>query len=402
MLVPPLPLEIVDLIVVQVRLSCGNDDHARRSNGRSAALVCRAWRDFGTAMFWKEVVLNSPAEAACVEQRFNSCPGLGPLVKKIYAGDPMGGPMTGQSTSGAPASLYPLLRHCSSLGTLSSTAWWTDAPLLLQHASQIPSLDTFFLRIPAYGGRAPDPLPLLTGLQHLSSVSTLAFQAHLIAEPFSAPPPPTILLRPDCLILTAIPPSFGPTNRTFSLGILNAVDPATLSNLAVTLFPRDDKLVRAISRFHNLDALFVDLEEPLKARPTLDAVLQLPAHQPKLKAVIIKTRREAGLRAAHTPTLSSFLASLPLKGFILDLSGFRPDFDPEPAALPSMDDFIVSVEYGLPVIRRGRVDFRDHPGQRYCRLSGGSKMGWCTIDETDGSEYETEGSEVETDESEAE
>jgi hypothetical protein len=37
--VPPLPLELVALIVDELALSCGEDDQTKRSNGRNVALV---------------------------------------------------------------------------------------------------------------------------------------------------------------------------------------------------------------------------------------------------------------------------------------------------------------------------------------------------------------------------
>ncbi|GAA5947132.1 hypothetical protein JCM10213_001431 [Rhodosporidiobolus nylandii] len=72
---PSLPLELVSLVLTELRLSCRNDT-VRRVIGRNVALVCRAWESLGLGIAWHTLELDSPARVKRATAHFATHPRL--------------------------------------------------------------------------------------------------------------------------------------------------------------------------------------------------------------------------------------------------------------------------------------------------------------------------------------
>ncbi|GAA6007573.1 hypothetical protein JCM10207_006391 [Rhodosporidiobolus poonsookiae] len=136
--VPSLPLELNNLILRELRLSCGDDDAARRSIGLAAALVCKAWQPLGVGVVWYSVRLDSPSRTRRLSESAEHFPHFPPLIKKAYLVPTPSDAAAGRGETGSGPDKDRLGEFLSLCTLLDLLIWW-----LLSHPKpQEHSADT--------------------------------------------------------------------------------------------------------------------------------------------------------------------------------------------------------------------------------------------------------------------
>lgn len=182
--VPPLPLELVALIVDELAASCSEDQKQRLANGRNVALVCRSWSSLGTAVVWRNVVLHSPEELSSLLSHFERHPKLPLLLKELYLVEAEGAEEDDDSAATQEEALLvgsqvkELWTTCSNIQQLEvSTPPWLPAAALFDNLPLLKRLRQLDLT-PEPGRAFYRKTPsLLSSLASLTSLRTLAIGA---------------------------------------------------------------------------------------------------------------------------------------------------------------------------------------------------------------------------------
>ncbi|GAA6036123.1 hypothetical protein JCM8097_006627 [Rhodosporidiobolus ruineniae] len=376
--IPPLPLEIVGLIIDEVRLGLENDEE-RWSNCRNLALVCREWRSLGTAAYWHTVGLESPDEGLQVDRHLKRYPHLASLVRMLELRGEDGSryslppPSGGPPDYGPSEGVYTVIRRCLSLRELACTA---GAP-----AAE------------AFAAFPTSSASLLYDLYRLTSVSVLCLHIPFHLEPLDLnapsdltadfPPPPAVLLPLRHLEIVPHRRAWAHPTSFFTSHLLRATNPATLRALCISLFPTSADLVRQLSSFPDLRSLEFTLEDADEARHIFDDVLRLPLALDKLKSITVHAPDGPhDLRSPQTPTLCSFLDSIPLSSHRVVFLLYNHELDPAasdpPEVFPSMMDRLREAKQGVAFAVE-RVDATIVLGRGQCtymKLIAGEHSGW--------------------------
>ncbi|BGP15372.1 hypothetical protein JCM10213_001436 [Rhodosporidiobolus nylandii] len=349
--VPSLPLELIPLILTELRLFSGRDDITKRVTGRSIALVCRAWYPLGVALAWHDLVLDSPQAVKRVVELFERRPDLRCLLRNVdIIGNSLGGEPQVQSDH------EPYSRIAE-----DDIVWlWANAP-------GIRSLEVFDSTWIRFDETVPY-LHLLKNLQrshiilfvpptHLSTM----FYAALFASLATATRLKVFCLITPCSefrwIGPSLPSSSGPplplktlsfmpirSERTNDTRVfrrtLDLVQSATLTTLTAYLEPSDLPILDTLPRFDNLSMIALHLEWPDKHGPLVHHFLTiLRTLSPRrlrftLFAVDVRTPHLGLVPLPASFTLTSFLLALPSFVALATLSHFHLRSDSVPQAQP--------------------------------------------------------------------
>ncbi|BGP15446.1 hypothetical protein JCM10213_005138 [Rhodosporidiobolus nylandii] len=270
--VPSLPLELISLVLLELRLSFRNkpgESRPPRENILNVALVCKAWKPLGLGIVWDVVLLDSPAATRRAVDHFRAYPHLLQLVRGYDLRD---SPSVSGDTAQAllitqrgqrptlAGEILELWRSGSALDSLViASLSWLDHDHLLHAMPRVDNLKQ--LRALCLGMSAgPDPtlhnaicLSLLSTFRHLSEVA-LVLKFHG-ARWLDLPPIP----RPvDRLRLSLLLLSFEAGHGTdvyrqvASRYLLDLVEPRILTALVLALEPSDLSFVDSLTRFDNL------------------------------------------------------------------------------------------------------------------------------------------------------
>ncbi|BGP15385.1 hypothetical protein JCM10213v2_003353 [Rhodosporidiobolus nylandii] len=261
---PSLPLELVSLILAELRLSCRNDNE-RRTIGRNVALVCKAWESLGLGIAWHTLELDSPAKVKSATAHFATHPRLLRFVREHRVAGRGGVPAdrTPSSESGQTAADEVIALWARSPSVLSLaiiTPSWLHCDRLVFALSSLSSLrHVRNLDIQP----VPDPsdntfqtsliLAFISTLHHLQELD-LVFPLNHVRW-IGLPP-----LPPDPSLLPLRKITVSPTR--ILIGETHPLQPATLTSLALLLESSDLRTVDLIPRFVNLTHLDVALHTP--------------------------------------------------------------------------------------------------------------------------------------------
>ncbi|GAA6036119.1 hypothetical protein JCM8097_006625 [Rhodosporidiobolus ruineniae] len=376
--VPSLPLEVVGLIVEQVRLSCENDDSARRLNGLSIALVCRAWRDFGTGVVWYRLVLDSPEKACQEHETLSAVPHLAALVKEIDISKAKALTVGARARAATASAVHvdSLLLAFPTLQCVKLSADWVGTAVVLSALRHVPSLRVLFLDVTFPRLQAA---PLTHQLQHLSSLVHLHVAGDFADEETSAfPSPPTLLPLQDLTIRCASSPNPASV-QSFAMHLVKSIDPSTLRILQIALLPPDEQILSEVARFPHLTVLVATFAG--NAPRLYDQLLAMASFLPRLKVLCIAyCGIRQNLYSPSTPTLSSFLDSLPtiyllsLPGFYFNPGNNETELDPcrsaEYTVLRAVELRATAVAGDEAMVTYAKVQYRDGDVQ-WCQCGVG-------------------------------
>jgi hypothetical protein len=279
---PSLPLELVTLIVLELRLSC-DDDTARRANGLAVALVCKSWVLIGEQVVWHRVVLDSAAQATFLLKHFEEHKHLPKLVKDLKVGKPTVKPASDDEASDDealdddedPAStcadLASLWTCCTSITELEydETTWMTTGSFLkgLRNLKALRNLAFLFSTMEA---EEPlvflDTLNFLTNLEELTVISMSEVPRCRWVRAPSQPPLSLWQLK------YVVSPSGG--GQQFINHLLDLIKPETLLSCVSYVDPLYLDLVDRFLLFPNLYHLSIGFRRDLDVSPLLQHLLE--------------------------------------------------------------------------------------------------------------------------------
>ncbi|GAA6007433.1 hypothetical protein JCM10207_006340 [Rhodosporidiobolus poonsookiae] len=312
--VPSLPLELVGLILTEVRLSCDDDDAARRSNGLAAALVCKAWQPYGVAAIWHTVKLNSLHQARYLAEQSEHFAHFPPLIKEMSLEPSLSDDvdLAGEDVVAELGSLWSRCTHLQVL-TAEQVVPWLD---YLEIALYLPSLKRLqHLEVDGSNLAYAYPLLLLPPLATLDDlISFTLILVHM--QPHRFPPRPHAAKPVRCrrvdVTLIVTHPEEGVS--FFALSLLDGIDASSLHSLHFTAYPADLPLVDRMFRFPSLRTFHLMLQNPTAAIPLVERALHLVKSHPRPLELVIGgsgCTTPLCLGDSRSATLSTFLAAIP-------------------------------------------------------------------------------------------
>ncbi|BGP15432.1 hypothetical protein JCM10213_005067 [Rhodosporidiobolus nylandii] len=369
--VPSLPLELVSLVLIELRLSCVDDADLRR-NGRSIALVCKAWQRLGLELACYRLTLDSPAKAKTTLQHLAANPHLMPLVRiliVVNSDDRARDAAQRVAAQGANAptptdDVVALLRGCSSLVSLQvRTPAWVDCDQLvlalsaLRRLSRLQSL-TFF-PLPGRDDTLQTSL-ILSILPNLEQATTLQILVSLSGIRWLMLPSstsPSLPLRRMTVLCTRLFDDVHPRPNLLP-SLLDLILPGTLTDLVLVIEHTDILVLAYLPRFPNLASLELHLHTPAlhtALLPRLLSVLSSFGSSRKLRLFLRRGPPTDVDLAEHEPlpgypTLSALQAALPPSVRLADFGDVfvTADVLPPPLLEEAVGDF--STYLALPVL----------------------------------------------------
>ncbi|GAA6007486.1 hypothetical protein JCM10207_006359 [Rhodosporidiobolus poonsookiae] len=346
--VPSLPLELIDPILTELRLSCGDDDAARRSNGLATALVCKAWQPLGVEVIWHTVKLDSLDSTRRLLGQAQRFPHFPPLIRAVHllrTPEPEEDDLSDFSAAAdydddfaGLSSLWPLCPYLEHLSV--ATAPWIDYDALCYQLPHHIELKHIKLALNEFG--CPYSLRVLPQLARLPRLARLSLTLLIKLDDTDWTLPartsaPLGLERIEAVVIVS-PAAEHASAAPFHLALLNHVDASTLRELTITLAPTDIALVDRIFRFSALRSLAVWLPAAPASLPLLDHLLHTATtHKIPLQLGIVGEMdapygdghaTELVLPTAGSSSLSAFLGAVPasvvdfhIRGFHLTLAG---------------------------------------------------------------------------------
>ncbi|GAA6036060.1 hypothetical protein JCM8097_006593 [Rhodosporidiobolus ruineniae] len=287
----PLPLEVVGLVVDSLEGLLAEDWPARRKNGMNVALVCRAWRSFGTSLTWRCVIVGTQQQQDELVSHFERRPHLAMNVREVKYSrvellerpdysidDRISVPAVVSARLGA---------LCNTLHSFSSdNSFVSPRPFLHALASQkkTPLLRRLIIRLHA---NAADVLDLLPSFSNLTSL-----ELHLWGSGFKLPPRPEGVNEKSLLRLQLARIHVVDEHQTAARGavlrsILQLLDPLALSFVSVTLEDDDPSPIDWLASATRLFLLQVDFAPSHDLRPTVLRVLDLVPRLPRLYTLLL-------------------------------------------------------------------------------------------------------------------
>ncbi|BGP15388.1 hypothetical protein JCM10213_005112 [Rhodosporidiobolus nylandii] len=312
--VPYLPLELISLILTELRLSCCEDDAIRRANGLSAALVCRSWKPLGVGVVWHRIKIEQSKEAERFLAHFDEYPQHACLVKEMVVegcGDEV---WAAEPLDECSKFIARLFRACPRVSTASLRSnGWFDAGRCVQHmaAHPAPFLQHFAVDITVLS------FSLFTLFYHCSAfvdLRSLELRV-LIVRPLvgSATPRRAPRLLPLAKLFMRLPFS---TLEPFLVidDLLSRVDPATLRAIDISLPTAGDVLWQRLASLPALRTLsFLTTAEPNPLPAFASLLPHLPSFQTLFRLVIVFHGDSTPPPAPSSQlTVRSFLDAIPL------------------------------------------------------------------------------------------
>ncbi|GAA6020676.1 hypothetical protein JCM10207_007821 [Rhodosporidiobolus poonsookiae] len=351
--IPFLPPELIDLILTEVRLSCGDDDDARRSNGLAAALVCKAWQPYGVAAIWHTVKLDSPEEMSRLVESAKTFPHFPPFIKELYllstpADVNESAQVDGELNRGTDqlADLCALCTHLRVLDT--GIASWVTSEQLALALPHLPCLT--HLELGAMERSCPSPLRLFPRLATPAGLVKLAITVIVGRENWAGPPPFATPLRVrylDALVRPLFETEEAGT-APFYLALFDHLDATSPVDVSLTLKPMDLPVIEGLSRFSNLRVLTTLLPSTSASLALVDRVFHLAKthSNPLIMNVIGRSNPPFGnghptelrLPTLGTSSFSAFLAALASSISSFHIRGFYLTLDRDFQRLPCLRD----------------------------------------------------------------
>ncbi|GAA6036128.1 hypothetical protein JCM8097_006629 [Rhodosporidiobolus ruineniae] len=270
--VPPLPLEVVSLIVEQVRMSSYDEDEDKYDDSTIVRML----------------------ELASQGQ------------------DPTGTTDSAQEAKRETAATHvaSILAECPQLYSLSLSSDWLAPVNVLSVARHITSIRE--LKVEAEGSsRLLAPKAFLHQVQSLPFLERLELYCRVRPADLNTSnfPPPNKLLSLRNLDLFV--PYGSTVIQAFATPLLRSISPTTLTHCALHLYPKYGNLLDDLVRFEHLAYLHFMIDTA--AVGTLfDDILSLAPHLPTLHTLVMDVGgRGRDFRCDRFPTLASFLSSLP-------------------------------------------------------------------------------------------
>ncbi|GAA5908967.1 hypothetical protein JCM6882_004957 [Rhodosporidiobolus microsporus] len=315
--VPPLPLEVVTLIVDEVRLSCAKQRH-RRVAGLTIALVCRAWRSLGEGVCWHHLPLLDADVVRETVRRFEEAPHLARSVRKFSCGEPVLEDEEAEAAItedlAATKNLLAIWRCCTRVEVLGLyNAHWVNTSHFFSHLSPSDSVQTFNFETHRPHG-ATHLLRALTSFPRLSTLSIIfpkySASADSVETLRAAPLVP--LRHFDCVTTSQFPVQAAPS-RPLLRELIEQIHPDTLQTVTLVHNFADLSLLDHLFRFPDLRTLTLTVlgESPWVV---VDRVLELSERrQPPLSCSIGSRTLEGfgpAIRLRGKHTLEEMLAAL--------------------------------------------------------------------------------------------
>ncbi|GAA6007618.1 hypothetical protein JCM10207_006410 [Rhodosporidiobolus poonsookiae] len=341
--VAPLPLELVSLILTELRLSCGDDDAARRSNGLATALVCKAWQPLGVCVVWHSVRLDSPSRTRRLSERAEQFPHFPAFIKK---------------------------------------AWfrWVNYEAITRVLPLLKHYRTFKLGAAQHG--LPYPLSILPKLAALPHLNCLSLLTALSNDGWETPAhtfAPIRITRISLVVVVA-PQAAGADTSHFYLDLFDDLDTHTLRDMTLMLHPGDLAVIHRLFCFPSLRILIVVLPASPAAFPLVDRMLQAASPHPIPLTVVLsgaintaaaeRGATELRLPSTGSSSLTAFLDAVPTS--IVD---FR------------IDDFYLNANFGASRVlihhhANAKEDLDSDPVRRLStieRIAQGKPSGVCRV-----------------------
>ncbi|GAA5906765.1 hypothetical protein JCM6882_003295 [Rhodosporidiobolus microsporus] len=343
--VPPLPLELVSLVVDHLATLLEGEGRGRRANGTSVSLVCRSWRKLGTELAWRTVVVESVAQARSVVAHLeqHSTPASCVRELDIRNGDASIGrefTRTVSSTLG----LAEVFRLPIRLGAVRvDYASWLTSSLLVHELSRTEHAATLTKLAISTSNFDCAPSIFLRELAQFSGLSSLTLQAFWTGDigvllSSSSPSRHLLLTHLDLSLRAGSADSILP--KQFNRGILDLISPSTLRHISCTAGTLDDLPFSSLASFTTLAQITLSVVDLPITTTLFDDMIALVQNLPLLWAFRL-TKGDSGettpaQRRVLTSTfpLTKLLSLLPLhlREFVLD--GFdypRSSFPPAKA-----------------------------------------------------------------------
>ncbi|GAA6036040.1 hypothetical protein JCM8097_006580 [Rhodosporidiobolus ruineniae] len=293
--VPPLPLEVVGLIVDSLADSLQGDWPARRENGKNVALVCRAWRSLGANLAWRHVFLETREQQDSLVKHLRRRKNLGEQVRTFEYRIPedwqphLDDLMPGR---GAPTRPRPLIHRldklCPNLRAFSWRHNYESVEEVFYNLAHSPLASS--LRRLSIGSTADDYDRLLDQLANFPNLDDLAFDGCAPTWHTSTRTPslPTNLLRIRTLKVHHTVPGADPNRAAVFLHhLLPLLDPTSIRKCSFfletgTSFPLE-WLVNASSVTHVRLYLF----QPYDSTPVVLRALSTSPAWPNLSKLTL-------------------------------------------------------------------------------------------------------------------
>ncbi|GAA5841882.1 hypothetical protein JCM11251_005410 [Rhodosporidiobolus azoricus] len=344
MTVPPLPVELLSLIIDHLASLLDNNDVLRRQNGLAVALVCRAWRKLGTDLAWNTTRLDSVDRMRRVVAHLEQHPTLAEHVQHLELEDD-------ESFEAAEVNrtilnttcLFNLISPTLRLVSLRCDEQdWVVGSLLVHELSRSRSAATLqhlSIREAPFEHDISAFLAAISRLPRLSNLSlSLLWTSDVQAT--SAFNLPASVLPIDYLHLQLYD-NGAAQGLALQLcrGLINLVNLSTLREFSCIVSSADLSVLSALSRFPHLSRVSLLFHAP-DALPVLRALVNVLAHLRQLNYMNIVLLPDDGsgdpaLRlhtSASTFVLGDLLTAIPPSLHHLSLNGI--DFPP--ASFPAL------------------------------------------------------------------
>jgi hypothetical protein len=387
--VPPLPLELVALILDELALSSGEDDQSKRSNGRNVALVSKAWCTLGSAVVWSRIVLNSSEQVRSLVEHLEEHPNLPRFVKEIrLVGPDIGGALpdeldtsTFESASNN-ALLLRVWKLCRNLKTLKVLlpSWITGEACSqqLEHLKHLRHLD---FRPRASLEAVQNTSSLLSSFASLTSLHFLNCNFPTVST-IPLPHTPHLLPIRNLRCINALVADCRAERLSMQTHLLNLVQNDTLESYTGIVYPSDTSFLDRLFTFPNLRTILLIVEESDDALPLLQHLFSLTSTHVLRKLAISGERssehandplKSVELRLNGTSSLKNFLFEHPPYVAQLELEGFYFRGDVEfPSAPADREGRVVFMS--LEVLDEGE----EQPRQRHYTVEQtAGTFRWC-------------------------
>lgn len=353
MAVPPLPLEIVALIIEELRELCeidfeDDDSSDRHSNGLAVALVCEAWRQLGQGIAWYRLVLRSAEEVESILEHFASYKHLSSCVQelKLASVDEYVDARVCKD-----AVIKGLLQSCNKLRAVNLfAANWITMEKTLSHVHGRTLLRQFDLTLDSIEedtlGAVESTVASLVNLEQLNLAISI-----IIPTTRTSPTPPPALSNIVLSIheLTLLVP-LDASGQALASRMLDLIDPATLEMCSIAVQSDDLPLLDRLVAFPRIVIMSIATTNDAKVGPFLLHYLR--------RAADIKRHCRLDFQAVHqSPWMSGSELVLAPDGEPLALSDFL-------AAVPAALEVRISTdvcffEEELPPLPREVKEWED-------------------------------------------
>lgn len=316
---PPLPLELVSLIVDELALSYEKDDAARLSNGQNIALVSKAWAPLGTAVVWTQVRLASSKQLEFLLAHVDKHVGLARLVKEVSLVEhtsedneeaSQDSPAATIATSSALERLWSTCHRTSRINV--ETPSWIDLETLLPHLALLQHLHHLELRPSvdmALIAKIATLLPLLSALTSLQSLVVHAATRTMCPSPDGSST--GVLPLRELVCLSACVSNRQAEQHSMQSYLLSLTNPSTLRHCTLHSISADLPTLDRIFSCPNLVSLSLAIEQGQDATRFLEHAFKNARTHASLRHLSIKAAGRTELFLGASSSLCTLLQSVP-------------------------------------------------------------------------------------------